>query len=115
MSGGTARRMKKEIEGSDIPGIAAEGENASVKVGHDVDIIVGTPMKVLEMVKGRRWDKSESEADEEAFPNELTKRERRKNMQDKERGPPKPEMGLSQVEWVVVDEADVLFGMLLLV
>lgn len=108
--GGTARRMKKEIEGSEIPGIASQ-EKEKERVGHDVDIIVGTPMKVLEMVKGRRWDKPSSSSPEDAFPGDLSKKERRKQHAEKERSNPKPEMGLGRVEWVVVDEADVLFGM----
>ncbi|KAF5392843.1 hypothetical protein D9757_001040 [Collybiopsis confluens] len=53
-------------------------------IGRPVDVMVGTPMKLLEMVFGRGWDR-----------------------EDGRKG--RPEMGLDQVEWVVVDEADVLF------
>jgi ATP-dependent RNA helicase MRH4, mitochondrial len=56
----------------------------------DVDVLVGTPNRVLEMVRGYRWADSEGEGSV-----------RSKRM---------PEMGLQGVEWVVVDEADVLFG-----
>ncbi|KIK61367.1 hypothetical protein GYMLUDRAFT_42953 [Collybiopsis luxurians FD-317 M1] len=53
--------------------------------GRPVDVMVGTPMKMLEMVFGRGWDREDN---------------RRKG---------RPEMSLGDVEWVVVDEADVLF------
>ena len=62
---------------------------------HGVDIVVGTPSKVLELIRGRGWDH-----DPEEQPR------RKVNLGE-------PQMGLADVEWVVVDEADVLFGMCL--
>ena len=64
-----------------------------------VDLVVGTPMKLLEMVRGRGWDRQEGE---DGSDDTEVGRWRRV--------PGKPEMGLANVEWVVVDEADVLFG-----
>ncbi|TFK86167.1 P-loop containing nucleoside triphosphate hydrolase protein, partial [Polyporus arcularius HHB13444] len=58
---------------------------------HEVDIVVGTPSKVLELMRGRGWDKD---------PDEQTRR--KINVGE-------PQMGLGDIEWVVVDEADVLF------
>ncbi|KAI0716140.1 P-loop containing nucleoside triphosphate hydrolase protein [Cerioporus squamosus] len=58
---------------------------------HGVDIVVGTPSKVLELMRGRGWDKD---------PEEQTRR--KVNVGE-------PQMGLADIEWVVVDEADVLF------
>jgi ATP-dependent RNA helicase MRH4 len=60
-----------------------------------VDVLVGTPMKLLEMLFGRGWDRDEKDQYDAAG----------------KRWPrAKPEMGLANIEWVVVDEADVLFG-----
>ncbi|KAJ3781857.1 P-loop containing nucleoside triphosphate hydrolase protein [Lentinula aff. detonsa] len=59
-----------------------------------VDVMVGTPMKFLEMIFGRGWDRVDpSNADAGAGRRSIGK----------------PEMGLSNIEWVIVDEADVLF------
>ena len=41
------------------------GEFEITKSSHPVDILVGTPMKVLEMVHGRGWDRIEGEEDQE--------------------------------------------------
>lgn len=85
---------------------------------HPVDILVGTPMKILEMVHGRGWDRKEAEGEgnEEvqasAEEEEIAKKPRRGR--DKMVGfgkwRSKPELGLASIEWVVIDEADVLFG-----
>lgn len=56
-----------------------------------VDVLVATPVKALEMVRGWGWDKTEE-------------------INGKKFVPGKPEMGLADVEYVVVDEADVLYG-----
>ena len=94
------------------------GEFQVAKSTHPVDILVGTPMKVLEMVYGRGWDRkqAEEESDEEVqagFEEEGAKKKPRRG-RDKIVGfgkwRSKPELGLANIEWVVVDEADVLFG-----
>lgn len=54
-----------------------------------VDLLVGTPTKALEMVRGRYWEREVE------------------NAQFEYKG--KPEMSLENIEWVIVDEADVLF------
>ncbi|KAH9947382.1 P-loop containing nucleoside triphosphate hydrolase protein [Amylocystis lapponica] len=67
-----------------------------------LDVVVGTPTKVLEMVKGHGWNHEQPKVED---------------MWERDPGAPrprkwtvgKPEMGLERVEWVVVDEADVLF------
>ncbi|KAF9036529.1 hypothetical protein BDP27DRAFT_1348096 [Rhodocollybia butyracea] len=59
-----------------------------------VDVLVGTPMKLLEMVFGRGWDREEKD---------------QYDAKGKRWPRAKPEMGLANIEWVVVDEADVLF------
>ena len=41
------------------------GEFEITKSSHPVDILVGTPMKVLEMVHGRGWDRIEGEEEED--------------------------------------------------
>ena len=77
---------------------------------HPVDVVVGTPMKMMELVRGRGWDRLKD--------NSVDKDHRRGrnvplNRDEKERFGNKY-MGLQDVEWVVVDEADVLFGTFLI-
>ncbi|KAJ7164782.1 P-loop containing nucleoside triphosphate hydrolase protein [Mycena crocata] len=97
-----------------------------------VDVIVGTPMKLMEMVRGRGWEREVEFGAGVAATSEAQKRESGENpvspedeADSKGKGPKlrrgrdsipgvgkwrsSPEMGLSEVEWVVVDEADVLF------
>lgn len=104
----------------------AEDEDATqAMIGeecHPVDVMVGTPMKFLEMLRGRGWDREESaeeidEQDDYHDSQELRKRRRGRDflpnaLSDKKRG--SPSLDLSNVEWVVVDEADVLLGTFLL-
>ncbi|KZV60217.1 P-loop containing nucleoside triphosphate hydrolase protein [Peniophora sp. CONT] len=74
-----------------------EGEFAVTAGGagaHGVDVLVGTTRKLLEMARGRGWHK----VDEDLFE----KRRPRK--------PAQPEISLKDVEWVIVDEADVLYN-----
>ena len=63
--------------------------------GHTLDILVGTPPTVLGMVRGGRWDKESVKSEGKRQRKLLGGR---------------PEVNLSEIEWVVVDEADVLFG-----
>ncbi|KAF8997040.1 P-loop containing nucleoside triphosphate hydrolase protein [Hymenopellis radicata] len=80
--GGSARQMKGKLEalfGGKEFDVRAEGR-------YPVDVLVGTPMKLLEMVKGRGWDRRVGEEEK-----------------------PEPPLGLINVDWVVIDEADVLF------
>ncbi|EDR11829.1 uncharacterized protein LACBIDRAFT_313663 [Laccaria bicolor S238N-H82] len=83
-----------------------EGEFEVKKDKFPVDVVVGTPMKLMEMVRGRGWDRKEEENEEEG---ERTLRRGRDKMVGFGKWRNKPEMGLANVEWVIVDEADVLF------
>jgi ATP-dependent RNA helicase MRH4 len=65
------------------------------ETAHALDVLVATPRKLLSIARGNGWDKKFTE-DEEA---------RRKKWVVG-----RPEVTLSDVEWVIVDEADVLFG-----
>jgi len=69
-----------------------------------VDVLVGTPNKLLEMARGRKWDHTKPETDKDLVA-ELSGF--RNETRSKSIG---PEMGLQNIEWVVVDEADILFG-----
>ena len=80
------------------------------KGSHPVDVVVGTPMKIMEMIRGRGWDRKEGGADDEAVDPKSLRRGRDK-MTGYGRWRSKPELGLENIEWVVVDEADVLLGM----
>ena len=111
----TASKMSSEF--SDISS-GSLGEFEVAKSTHPVDILVGTPMKVLEMVHGRGWDRREveDEGDKEvrAGVEEGKAAKKPRRGRDKTDGfgewRSKPELGLANIEWVVVDEADVLFG-----
>ncbi|KAF5376083.1 hypothetical protein D9615_007737 [Tricholomella constricta] len=107
----TARQMVSQFNAS-----AAEksGEfEVKERSGFPVDVVVGTPMKLLEMVKGRGWDRKEMDVEPDV--NELDSehigkpRRGRDKMIGFGKWRSQPEMGLANVEWVVVDEADVLF------
>ncbi|KAG6915195.1 hypothetical protein DXG01_012791 [Tephrocybe rancida] len=104
----TARQMVSQIKSNDASGEFQMKERS----GFPVDVVVGTPMKLLEMIRGRGWDRKEFDAEEvPENPDELGPKPRRGR--DKIVGfgkwRSKPEIGLANVEWVVVDEADVLF------
>ncbi|KIJ19199.1 hypothetical protein PAXINDRAFT_109762 [Paxillus involutus ATCC 200175] len=109
----TASKMKSTI------GDIFDGESGEMTIGsgrrpsHETDLLVGTPMKLLELERGRGWN-WEQRARERAL------RISAKNAEDpdttQEHSDPvrkfwvdEPEMGLENVEWVIVDEADVLF------
>lgn len=84
------------------------GEVSISKDSHPVDVLVGTPMKVMEMLRGRGWDRREM-AEGEVFDPKSVRRGRDKVV-GHGRWRSKPELGLENVEWVVIDEADVLLG-----
>ncbi|KAI0074790.1 P-loop containing nucleoside triphosphate hydrolase protein [Panus rudis PR-1116 ss-1] len=99
----TASQMASEL---DEAGNESGGEFVISPVGSSarpVDVLVGTPTRVLEMVRGRGWDRERTEP-EEPLPFDKSSRNKPKRFI-----PPTPELGLENVEWVVVDEADVLF------
>jgi len=73
-------------------------------VSRPVDVLVGTPNKLLEMEKGRRWDRVKDETDKQ-LADELSGSRNETSARS-----PEPQMGLQNVEWVIVDEADILFG-----
>jgi hypothetical protein len=124
----TARKLKILSDGEfKINRDDTNGE----KKQHPVDVIFTTPMRALEMVKGRGWDREQSDEDgvhkaehtgfwDESSDNLSVEgnsaRDRRGKLpearNEKLGGEFKftKEMELLDVEWVVVDEADVLFG-----
>ncbi|KAG1761456.1 P-loop containing nucleoside triphosphate hydrolase protein [Suillus occidentalis] len=116
-SSGTASKMKGKFEGA---GVASDAEfviSKSSRGSRPVDLLVGTPMKLLEMERGRGWN-WEERARERAMRIGKVKSEEHEDIKGEEGGikePPRefwvdePEMGLENVQWVVVDEADVLF------
>jgi len=69
-----------------------------------VDVLVGTPNKLLEMARGRRWEWVRDGSDKQLAA-ELSGSRNETSSKS-----PNPEMGLQNVEWVIVDEADILFG-----
>lgn len=103
---GTARQMKHALssleEGSGSSEIEIDRKLQSGGKGRLIDVLVSTPVKALEMVRGWGWDKVDN--DEKTMPWEKEGKPERKFK------PGKPEMSLERIECVVVDEADVLFG-----
>ncbi|KZT08869.1 P-loop containing nucleoside triphosphate hydrolase protein [Laetiporus sulphureus 93-53] len=93
-----AKEMDELIKGSS----AGKVEEKHAAEDHAVDIVVGTPSKILEMVKGRGWD---HQVTLEQEPN-VWEGEGKRRLSTVG----KPEMSLESIEWVVIDEADVLFG-----
>ncbi|KAJ2915803.1 hypothetical protein MD484_g4596, partial [Candolleomyces efflorescens] len=83
------------------------GEFEVQKDAHPVDVLVGTPMKIMEMIRGRGWDRREMSEEDAALDPKALRRGRDK-MVGFGKWRSKPELGLENVEWVVVDEADVL-------
>ena len=86
-----------------------EGDEAYSLPEHGVipvDVMVGTPARLLDLTRGRGWkDEIETKMTRNPWESNKTK--------PQPRLPPigwKPEVDLSCVEWVVVDEADVLFN-----
>ncbi|KAG0705691.1 hypothetical protein DFH29DRAFT_799602, partial [Suillus ampliporus] len=97
-SGGTASKVNKKFEEAGTPRDAEFVISKSSRGSRPVDLLVGTPMKVLEMERGRGEEHEDVKEEDGA-----NKEPPRKFWIDE------PEMGLENVQWVVVDEADVLF------
>lgn len=96
----SASRMAKAFDHESEGGEFEVSGNSTRGKGRDVDVLVGTPKRLLEMAMGHGWDK-------EAVRNAEGAKGRKWVV-----GP--REVGLEGVEWVVVDEADTLLGMFLL-
>ncbi|KAI0059885.1 P-loop containing nucleoside triphosphate hydrolase protein [Artomyces pyxidatus] len=88
----TASKMAAAF--GEVRGESGEFEVKKGGSGHDVDLLVGTPSKILELVRGNGWDRQFEEDEEERAKSWVVGR---------------PQMGLADVEWVVIDEADILF------
>jgi ATP-dependent RNA helicase MRH4 len=85
----SAAKMANAFEGDN-----AEGEfdvRPGNGTGHSLDVLVGTPPTVLGMIRGGRWDKNSAKSEEKRQKTSVG-------------------LNLLDIEWVVVDEADVLFG-----
>ncbi|TFK48116.1 P-loop containing nucleoside triphosphate hydrolase protein [Heliocybe sulcata] len=85
----SASKMVQELDkifGEGKAGSELELKGQMNAADRDPDVLVSTPMKLLEMIRGRYW--------REDPRLETLKR---------------PEVGFEKVEWVVVDEADVLY------
>ena len=66
------------------------------RAGHAVDVLVHTPSKLLEMAWGSGWDKEFAKGKEDRQQKWVVGQ---------------PQVDLCNVEWVVVNEADILFSM----
>ncbi|KAH9475710.1 ATP-dependent RNA helicase MRH4, mitochondrial [Psilocybe cubensis] len=131
--GESARKMTMmqgvvfDTHGKQVDAVSEEGAGEGRPRGHmehGADVIVGTPMKLLEMVRGRGWDRITEQHQQQLelqdaaakqSQDEDGESEQKQLRRGRDRIPhfgtwrPKSEMGLENVEWVIVDEADVLF------
>lgn len=112
---GTASKMKMTMnvvfDNSDAGDVMV---GSGGRPSYEVDVLVGTPMKLLELEKGRGWN-WEQRAHEKALRAGSKKTEdpvaaQKLTASMRKFWVDEPEMGLENVEWVIVDEADVLFG-----
>lgn len=87
----SARQMKQVVQAMSDSG----EQGVSSSGGRAIDLLTSTPMKALEMVRGWGWDR---------VGNPEFDRDGRKFRAGK------PTMSLKEVECVVIDEADILFG-----
>ncbi|HEV7738585.1 MAG TPA: DEAD/DEAH box helicase [Chlamydiales bacterium] len=92
----TASQMKREMEEMDLDLATGHGTGK-----HPVDLLIGTPMKILEMARGWGWNKAD-QIKEDWEPEKVAK------ALNWTLG--KRQMSLRNVEYVVIDEADVQFG-----
>ncbi|KAG7095283.1 hypothetical protein E1B28_006054 [Marasmius oreades] len=103
-----------EMSSMDLSG-SDSGEFELSRNYHPVDVLVGTPMKLLEMVRGRGWEKDEDgpglapASDEVEDENRKLRRGRDKIPGVSNKAKNEGFIGLEHIEWVIVDEADVLF------
>ncbi|KAH7903333.1 P-loop containing nucleoside triphosphate hydrolase protein, partial [Hygrophoropsis aurantiaca] len=100
---------------SDFSNMQGSGEFEISKAGkaRPIDVLVGTPMKVLEMARGKGWnwedrDRKRRLAEDPDSLDEMST-EANKTKAVRKYWVDEPEMGLANIDWVVVDEADVLF------
>ncbi|KAJ7057789.1 P-loop containing nucleoside triphosphate hydrolase protein [Mycena amicta] len=98
----------------DGPGEFEVGEAGSGRAVNPVDVVVGTPMKVMEMVRGRGWDRDAELGKELSSSRDSTEkgpklRRGRDSLPGVGTWRSNPELDLSAIEWVIVDEADVLY------
>jgi ATP-dependent RNA helicase MRH4 len=102
--------MAMEFSGSSEGTESAEFEVRQGGRGRPVDLLVGTPNKMLEMARGRGWNWEEKEREKER--ERLERGVAGEGIKDRTQPfwTAWPELGLAGIEWVVVDEADVLFG-----
>ncbi|OJA10517.1 hypothetical protein AZE42_01720 [Rhizopogon vesiculosus] len=116
-SSGTASKMKGKFEQTSTQNDAEFVISKSSRMSRPVDLLVGTPMKLLEMERGKGWN-WEERARERAMKIGKAKTEEHDDVGEDDGGNKEParefwidepEMGLQNVEWVVVDEADILF------
>jgi ATP-dependent RNA helicase MRH4 len=107
----TAKKLSEQLDA--VVGGAGADEVGELDIEKDtipVDILIGTPMKIMEMIRGRGWDRLQGmlEPDEEGnFPK---LRRGRDKMPGVGKWQDQQGLGLENVQWVVVDEADVMFG-----
>lgn len=109
----TARR---NVTASKMAATYAEPEDASGEFevsrgsrgARPVDVLVGTPTKILEMVRGHgwNWEANKQQNVEDTWDVD----ENGKTIKPKPFIVGPPEVGLENVEWVVIDEADVLIS-----
>ncbi|KXN80798.1 ATP-dependent RNA helicase MRH4, mitochondrial [Leucoagaricus sp. SymC.cos] len=103
----TSKKLSEQLDAV-VSGADGVGEFEIGKDKHPVDILIGTPVKIMEMIRGRGWDRLQGELKPDEEGNLPKLRRGRDKMPGVGRWRTEAALGLQNVEWVVVDEADVL-------
>jgi len=93
-----ASQMKRQLQALDMD--MATGLHPALR-NKPVDVLVGTPAKILEMEKGWGWDKADRIEDDW---------DEARKIKAQNWVPSLPEASIQNIEYVVVDEADILFS-----
>ena len=105
----TAKKLSELLD-DEMGGVDDTGGLEIKKDKYPVDILIGTPVKIMELIRGRGWDRLQGELTPDVEGNLPKLRRGRDKMPGIGQWKAGSTLGLENVEWVVIDEADVLFG-----
>ncbi|TRM59933.1 hypothetical protein BD626DRAFT_506901 [Schizophyllum amplum] len=106
----TAHALERDMDNIfGVPGQEGEFEVAppNRQQVRQADVVVATPMKVLELNRGIGWDRAAREAEMDTNGRDRRPGSNVANLA--KRTISSPDIGYENVEWLVVDEADILF------
>lgn len=104
---GITHQAKLTVVGASSPGAVKDAGEVDVlfATGRTAAYLLGIPREETDTrEKDERWDKKKDDKEEKGEKKEEVEKRRRRPEDDK------PRIDLSRVQWVVIDEADVLLG-----